>query len=234
MTEPPDQMPAATGRGHLRASHADREQVIEALKGAFVHGRLTRDELDLRVGRALAALTYADLAALTTDIPGAPAPAPRVPPAGARRRPLARAAAGSGGCLVIAFGAGQLIHLADPGATPGSIPKALIGPLFLLAFSAVIAALAILGCGVAASVGQRGSHTQLPPGRAPGTRGQASPRPPSPHPGRQLPPVDPGPRHTEAARSRRPWASLPGSGHCADGALAGSLPGNDQIIMGAP
>ena len=195
MTDSPDQMPAATGRGHLRASYADREQVIEALKGAFVHGRLTRDELDLRVGRALAALTYADLAS-------------------GRRR--------------------QLIHLADPGATPGSIPKALIGPLFLLAFSAVIAALAILGCGVAASVGQRRSRRQPPPGRAPGTRGQASPRPPSPHPGRQLPPVDPDPRHTEAARSRRPWASLPGSGHCADGALAGSLPGNDQIIMGAP
>ena len=233
MTEPPDQMPAA-GRGHLRASHADRDRVLGILKAAFVQGRLTKDELDARVSQAFVARTYADLAALTTDIPGAPAPAPRVPPAGARRRPLARAAAGSGGCLVIAFGAGQLIHLADPGATPGSIPKALIGPLFLLAFSAVIAALAILGCGVAASVGQRGSHTQLPPGRAPGTRGQASPRPPSPHPGRQLPPVDPGPRHTEAARSRRPWASLPGSGHCADGALAGSLPGNDQIIMGAP
>ena len=99
------QDPAAAGGDQLRAGHADREQVIEALKGAFVHGRLTRDELDLRVGRALAALTYADLAALTTDIPGAPAPAPRVPPAGARRRPLARAAAGSAGCLVIAFGA---------------------------------------------------------------------------------------------------------------------------------
>jgi Domain of unknown function (DUF1707) len=57
------------GRGRLRASHADREQVIDALKTAFVQGRLDRDEFDLRVGRALASRTYADLAALTADIP---------------------------------------------------------------------------------------------------------------------------------------------------------------------
>ena len=31
---------AAAGRGHLRASHADREQVIDVLKAAFVQGRL--------------------------------------------------------------------------------------------------------------------------------------------------------------------------------------------------
>ena len=38
----------AAGLGHLRASHADREQVIETLKAAFVQGRLTKDELDTR------------------------------------------------------------------------------------------------------------------------------------------------------------------------------------------
>ena len=43
MTGPQD--PAA-GRDRLRAGHADREQVIEALKDAFVAGRLTRGELD--------------------------------------------------------------------------------------------------------------------------------------------------------------------------------------------
>lgn len=58
MTGPQD--PA--GRGRLRAGHADREQVIEALKDAFVQGRLTRGELDVRAGRALAARTRADLA----------------------------------------------------------------------------------------------------------------------------------------------------------------------------
>ena len=58
MTGPED--PAAAGRGRIRAGHADREQVIEALKNAFVQGRLTRDELDTRAGRTLAARTRAD------------------------------------------------------------------------------------------------------------------------------------------------------------------------------
>ena len=42
------QDPAAAGRDRLRACHADREQVLETLKDAFVHGRLTKDELDTR------------------------------------------------------------------------------------------------------------------------------------------------------------------------------------------
>ena len=69
MAGPDDEIAAGTGgRGRLRASHADREQVIEVLKAAFVQGRLDRDEFDLRAGRALASRTYADLAALTADI----------------------------------------------------------------------------------------------------------------------------------------------------------------------
>ena len=69
MAGPGDEIAAGTGgRGRLRASHADREQVIEVLKAAFVQGRLDRDEFDLRVGRALASRTYADLAALTAGI----------------------------------------------------------------------------------------------------------------------------------------------------------------------
>jgi hypothetical protein len=59
----------AAGRGRLRTSRADREQAVEALKAAFVEERLTMDELDARVGQALASRTYADLAALTADIP---------------------------------------------------------------------------------------------------------------------------------------------------------------------
>jgi Domain of unknown function (DUF1707) len=55
--------------GRLRASHADREQAIGVLKAAFVQGRLTKDEFDLRVGQVLASRTYADLGALTADIP---------------------------------------------------------------------------------------------------------------------------------------------------------------------
>jgi hypothetical protein len=70
VTGPGDEIAAgAGGRGRLRASHADREQVIDVLKAAFVHGQLDRDEFDLRVGRALASRTYADLAALTAESP---------------------------------------------------------------------------------------------------------------------------------------------------------------------
>src|SRR5579862_6496356 len=97
------QDPAAAGRSRFRAAHADREQAIDTLKTAFVHGQLTKDELDARAGQALAARTYADLAALTTDIPPRP-PAARSarPPAPVRRWPLARGAAKSGVCLIIA------------------------------------------------------------------------------------------------------------------------------------
>jgi Domain of unknown function (DUF1707) len=174
MTGPQD--PAAAGGDRLRAGHADREQVIEALKNAFAHGRLTKDELDTRAGQALAARTYADLAALTTDIPPAPAPAPgpAAPAratAPARRRPLARAAAGSGGCLVIAFAAMQVHRLADPGNTPGTLPGSLALPSFLVALTAVFAALFLVIYGVGTAVEQRHSRTQPPP--RPGAGGHA-------------------------------------------------------------
>jgi Domain of unknown function (DUF1707) len=55
--------------GHLRASHADREQVIDVLETAFVQGRLTKGEFDARVGHAFASRTYADLAVVTADLP---------------------------------------------------------------------------------------------------------------------------------------------------------------------
>ena len=71
-TGPGDEKAAGgLGRGHLRASHADRERVIAALKAAFVQGRLTKDEFDSRVGRVLGSRTYAELAALTAGIPAA-------------------------------------------------------------------------------------------------------------------------------------------------------------------
>lgn len=52
--------------------HPTLELVIDVLKAAFVQGRLTRDELDARVGRAFTSRTYADLAALTADVHGRP------------------------------------------------------------------------------------------------------------------------------------------------------------------
>lgn len=84
---PPNPLGAAR-RGRLRASDADREHVIEMLKAAFVQGRLTKDELDLRVGQTFVSRTYAELAVLTADIPVGSALIPRRPkpaPVQARR-----------------------------------------------------------------------------------------------------------------------------------------------------
>ena len=66
---------AAAGHGSLRASHTDREHVIGTLKTAYADGRLDKDELDDRVGMALAARTYAELATVTADIPAGQAAA---------------------------------------------------------------------------------------------------------------------------------------------------------------
>jgi Domain of unknown function (DUF1707) len=77
----------STGRGRLRAAHADRDRVVFALKAAFVQGRLDKDELDARVGQALASRTYAELAALTADLPAGPADVPAGPVAAAGTAP---------------------------------------------------------------------------------------------------------------------------------------------------
>jgi hypothetical protein len=70
--------PVTAGHGRLRASDADRERAIEALKVAFAHGGLNRDDLDQRAGRALMARTYAELARATAGIPARPAPPRRL------------------------------------------------------------------------------------------------------------------------------------------------------------
>ena len=92
----------ARGGGHLRASDADREQVIDTLKDAFVQGRLTMDELGMRTGQALASRTYAELTAITADIPARPIEVP--PPMPARipaRRPINKKAVACATCMLI-------------------------------------------------------------------------------------------------------------------------------------
>jgi hypothetical protein len=69
MAGPSGEIPGAGDRSRLRASHADREQVIDVVKAAFVQGRLAKDEFDQRIGRVFASRTYADLTSLTADIP---------------------------------------------------------------------------------------------------------------------------------------------------------------------
>jgi DUF1707 SHOCT-like domain len=89
MSGPGDERAAAQGQGRdkLRASHADREQVIEVLKVAFVQERLAKDEFDLRVAQAFAARTHAELAAVSARLPAEPATAKPPTPARARSEP---------------------------------------------------------------------------------------------------------------------------------------------------
>jgi hypothetical protein len=56
----------------LRASHTDRDRVVEMLRVAAGDGRLTAEELDERLEAALTARTYTELAVLTTDLPAIP------------------------------------------------------------------------------------------------------------------------------------------------------------------
>jgi len=58
-------------RGRMRVSDADREQAANVLREAAGQGRISMDELDERLELAYAAKTYADLAAVTHDLPQA-------------------------------------------------------------------------------------------------------------------------------------------------------------------
>jgi Domain of unknown function (DUF1707) len=60
-------------RPDLRASHADRDRVVDALRMAAGDGRLSAEELDTRLESALSARTLGELAELTADLAIAPA-----------------------------------------------------------------------------------------------------------------------------------------------------------------
>jgi len=64
---------------HLRASDAEREQLVSDLRDHAADGRLTTEELEERTGAAYAATTRGELVALRRDLP-APAAHPAAPP----------------------------------------------------------------------------------------------------------------------------------------------------------
>ena len=106
MRPEPEAQPAAAG---LQASRADRERVIDLLKAAFAQGRLDSDEFDARIGWALASRTYAELAAVTADIPAELVGAlPRRPPVRARRRIPFNTAVTGGACMAGLVNAGLM------------------------------------------------------------------------------------------------------------------------------
>ena len=87
-----------SGAPSLRASDADRERFVEALRRHHADGRLTTEELAERTA-AYAARTLGDLDALATDLPAAPAigaAPPGAAPAGPAAAPGGRPRAGRG------------------------------------------------------------------------------------------------------------------------------------------
>ncbi len=84
---------AASGPGGMRASDADRERAAEVLGAGFAEGRLDKDEYDSLLGRVYTAKTHAELATLTSQLPGGGAalfaPPVRYPAAGGRTNSLA-------------------------------------------------------------------------------------------------------------------------------------------------
>ena len=208
MAEPPDPKPAAAGRGHLRASYADREQVIGILKAAFVQGRLAKDELDLRVGQALASRTCADLAAVTADLPIGLAAAQPPQPAGAPGEPRIPR---PGLVLTVAtvLYAGVWVYAIF---SPGGVDSDANGQRIIIGGLVYLLLLLMIGTPVLADRLNERFARQLPRRPASGAGGQAPPRTPPNDPGGQLPRAGHHHGHTaEAAQSHRPRLPLPGS-----------------------
>jgi hypothetical protein len=212
MAKPSDQMVGGTvGRGRLLASHADRERVIDTLKAAFVQGLLTKDEFDLRVGQTLGSRTYAELAAVTADIPGGPIGA-QLPPkrAQVQARAAGNTAVKSGVCTLTTI----ILAFSTSAAAVSGPRAALIMALFLLGIGVTIAVIVVLltaGIRLLESRPRKRSSGQPSPRSSPGAGGQASRRPASGAPAGRFPKVDHGQQHTAKA-ARNDLARLQSSG----------------------
>jgi DUF1707 SHOCT-like domain len=203
MAEPGNELAAgAGGQGRLRASRADREQVIDVLKTAFVQGRLDRDEFDLRVDRALASRTYADLAAITVGIP---APLARARPPEPARESVSKKAVVATACATGAFiGVWPVMLLAPPPRSPFALSVVVVW--FVLAMAVPTGWLALLHDWLGKRAGRQPAQ-----GLPPGAGGGASQRPAPAGPARQLLQGGHDRRHTAKARqSRLPRRQVPG------------------------
>jgi DUF1707 SHOCT-like domain len=177
---PGDELAAVTaGRGRLRASDADREQVIDALKAAFVQGLLAKDEFDRRAGQALAARTHAELAALTADLTAEPIAAKPPKPA---RAPGRHPVLGPGrvAAAATALYAGMWVWAST---TPDGGDNPVAGPL--VCFGGIVYVLVLLTT-MFIAVDRRAAVRQEK------RSGGQLPRPPSAGLDAQLPPGDHG------------------------------------------
>jgi hypothetical protein len=144
----------------MRASHADREQVIDTLKAAFVYGLVTKGEFDERVSQTLTSRTRDALAIITADIPAGLAAAPAtLSPAPARshtpvhvdsksrERAVVATAAIAGLALIAAF----------------LIGNAVAGLLALGAAGSALLSLSLVAAQILSSRRDKNPGGQLPP-----------------------------------------------------------------------
>jgi hypothetical protein len=199
MAGPGDELAAgAGGLGHMRASHADREQVIGTLKAAFVQGMLAKDEFDLRVGQTFAARTYGELAALTSDLPAGLTDSR---PPKAAQESVSKKAVAAVACMTAALIGMWSVSIPD--GSPLAIPAFVLTLVLLLA--APTGWLLLFHDWLDKRAGRRSAQ-----GLPPGAGGEPSQGPASADPATQLPQAGRDLRHTaEAAQSRLPRPPLP-------------------------
>ena len=208
MPGPQGEMAArAADQGRLRASHADRNRVVDVLKAAFIEGRLTKDELDARLSQTLAARTYAELAVLTADIPPgtklARPPEPERSPEPQSTRWIAHQAVKAGAVTI----GGIALAISAIGIVAGQPAIGMVVAAFIVILAAVASAL--VGSLVGATLmlesrrRQKQSRGQSPTRPGSGASGdQPSQGPPSSGP---FPSRHPGQQNAaEATQIRRP------------------------------
>jgi Domain of unknown function (DUF1707) len=206
VVEPGDEIAAGEGGGsRLIASQADRKRVLDALKTAFVQGRLTKDEFDQRVGQVLA--TYAELDALTADIPVGPTPTqPSAPARESHNRKVIQRGTAVGAGASMTFTAALVMVLGAPAVA-------------LIAVPAVGAVVAVVLAGLLTLLSwvlEKGSSRQPSQEPPTGSSGQSPQRLASADSAKPRPQTGHDPRHTaEAARSR--YAHLRTSGAAVQG-----------------
>jgi Domain of unknown function (DUF1707) len=202
MAGPGDEIAAGVGgQGRLRASRADREQVVEVLKAAFVEERLGRDEFELRVGRALGSRTYADLAALTADLP---AGLTRARPRRRPRKPPVKPSVAAVTCV----SAVSAVGLGAAASTDGGVVAGLIwGGAAGCVVATLLTILLLFHAWLEKHAGSQASQ-----GLPPGTGGETSHGVTPADPAGTLRQINRNPRHiAEAAGSRLTRRPLPGA-----------------------
>jgi hypothetical protein len=141
----------------MRVGHAERDAVTAELREHYAAGRLTLEELNERLDKALAAKTRGDLNALMTDLPFASA-AGTGRGAGSRTGAGARSTAGSGFTAGPAASTGIGSGSGGPSGGSGSRNAgrafaAVLSGLIAVAALAAIGGLAVSGSGAGRPLG---------------------------------------------------------------------------------